>query len=209
MAVSALPVYLSGTTVGSVGVVEEFGAGSLLTHQNAQGKASLAAFAGASGQIIFTVTIGSGSYYYKQTGSYFSVEKWGFDNDSQDPGEGAPAPDFFGSINNSGTYTDGGSNSREIIEASVQEVVGPRANNDGWFFYFGLNGGSIPNTDATFVSITTVSTDGTKTWTRASATYSGSLNGESYWLWNDNTDSVSASSPVGSARTSFTVEINL
>jgi len=63
MAVSSLPVYLNGGGYGSQGVIEEFGAGNLKAHQDAEGQTSLADFAGESSAppALVSVTIKSGA----------------------------------------------------------------------------------------------------------------------------------------------------
>jgi hypothetical protein len=117
-----------------------------------------------------TVTIGSGIYFAAGTSTTYYA--YGY----------ASGVDYlslsnFGSIGTA-TYTDGGSNSRTISAIYYTE---PSASGNADDLYFCLNATGISNSDTTFVSI---EYNG-QTYTRSSATYTGSTGSCSTWRWLD------------------------
>jgi len=92
----------------------------------------------------------------------------------------------FGSIA-TGTYTDGGSNSRTI--SSCYSVYIQQT--DTWKLYFTLNGTGVPDTDATFSHIIV---DGVQ-FDRADNDAQADANGGTYWRWADTVDRFVGANP--------------
>ena len=145
--------------------------------------ASNAAAGGGSAALDTTITTMGNQTYdadsvdtWKAYGYTSGVDRWSYGN--------------FGAIG-SATYTDGGSNSRTISGIYYHDVGSTDGRADD--LVLSLNAMSISNTDTTFVSL---EYNG-QTYTRSSATYSGTLGSCSSWTWaNINPDGPTSGTPA-------------